>query len=47
MPALAKLAVYLLHPASSYVNGQVIAIDGADYQATGGNLSGMRDWTDA
>lgn len=47
MPELANLAVYLLHPGSGYVNGQVIAIDGAEYQATGGNFSDMRSWTDA
>lgn len=47
MPELGNLAVYLLHPGSSYVNGQVIAIDGAEYQATGGNFSNMRSWTDA
>lgn len=47
MPELANLAVYLLHPGSAYVNGQVIAIDGAEYQATGGNFSAMRSWTDA
>ncbi|MBZ9646881.1 SDR family oxidoreductase [Sphingobium sp. 3R8] len=46
MPELANLAVYLLHPGSEYVNGQVIAIDGGDFQATGGNFSGLRSWTD-
>ncbi len=47
MPELANLAVYLLHPGSAYVNGQVIAIDGAEYQATGGNFSSMLGWDDA
>jgi hypothetical protein len=28
------------------VNGQTIAIDGAMYQATGGNFSGLREWSD-
>jgi len=46
MPELANLAVYLLDPGSAYVNGQTIAIDGAVYQATGGNFSAMRSWTD-
>lgn len=46
MPELANLAVYLLHPGSEYVNGQVIAIDGGEYQATGGNFSALRAWTD-
>ncbi len=47
MRELANLAVYLLHPLSAYVNGQTIAIDGAAWQATGGNFSRMRSWTDA
>ena len=46
MPELANLAVYLLHPGSEYVNGQIIAIDGGEYQATGGNFSELRGWTD-
>jgi NAD(P)-dependent dehydrogenase (short-subunit alcohol dehydrogenase family) len=46
MRELANLAVYLLHPLSGYVNGQTIAIDGAAYQATGGNFSGLRAWDD-
>jgi NAD(P)-dependent dehydrogenase (short-subunit alcohol dehydrogenase family) len=47
MRELANLAVYLLHPLSAYVNGQTIAIDGAAYQATGGNFAGLRAWDDA
>ena len=46
MRELANLAVYLLHPLSAYVNGQTIAIDGAAYQATGGNFAGLRAWDD-
>jgi NAD(P)-dependent dehydrogenase (short-subunit alcohol dehydrogenase family) len=46
MEELANLAVYLLSPGSEYVNGQTIAIDGAAYQATGGNFSGLRAWGD-
>ena len=46
MRELANLAVYLLHPLSGYVNGQTIAIDGAAYQATGGNFSALRAWDD-
>ena len=46
MRELANLAVYLLHPLSAYVNGQTIAIDGAAYQATGGNFSALRQWDD-
>lgn len=47
MRELANLAVYLLHPLSAYVNGQTIAIDGASWQASGGNFSRLRGWTDA
>jgi NAD(P)-dependent dehydrogenase (short-subunit alcohol dehydrogenase family) len=47
MRELANLAVYLLHPLSAYVNGQTIAIDGAAFQATGGNFAGLRAWDDA
>jgi NAD(P)-dependent dehydrogenase (short-subunit alcohol dehydrogenase family) len=46
MRELANLAVYLLHPLSTYVNGQTIAIDGAAYNASGGNFSRMTQWTD-
>jgi len=46
MRELANLAVYLLHPLSGYVNGQTIAIDGAAFQATGGNFAGLRAWDD-
>jgi NAD(P)-dependent dehydrogenase (short-subunit alcohol dehydrogenase family) len=46
MSELANLAVYLLHQGSDYVNGQVIAIDGGEFQASGGNFSAMRSWTD-
>ena len=46
MPELANLAAYLLAPGSEYVNGQTIAIDGAAYQATGGNFAGLRAWSE-
>jgi NAD(P)-dependent dehydrogenase (short-subunit alcohol dehydrogenase family) len=46
MPELANLACYLLAPGSEYVNGQVIAIDGGAFLATGGNFSNLRSWTD-
>jgi NAD(P)-dependent dehydrogenase (short-subunit alcohol dehydrogenase family) len=45
MPELANLAVLLLGPGADYINGQTIAIDGGQYQATGGNFSRMRSWT--
>ncbi|MFZ4071819.1 MAG: SDR family oxidoreductase, partial [Caulobacterales bacterium] len=47
MHELANLAVFLMAPGAGYVNGQTIAIDGAMYQATGGNFSGLRAWDDA
>lgn len=46
MPELANLAVFLLGPGSEYLTGQTIAIDGAQFQATGGNFSRMASWTD-
>ena len=46
MPELANLAVYLMSPGAEYVNGQTIAIDGANYQANGGNFSRLTQWTD-
>jgi NAD(P)-dependent dehydrogenase (short-subunit alcohol dehydrogenase family) len=45
MPELANLAVFLLGPGAEYLNGQTIAIDGADFQATGGNFSKLREWS--
>lgn len=47
MRELANLAVYLLHPLSAYVNGQTVAIDGASYNASGGNFSRLTQWDDA
>lgn len=47
MHELANLAIFLIGPGGEYVNGQTIAIDGAGYQAGGGNfwstLSGLGD----
>jgi NAD(P)-dependent dehydrogenase (short-subunit alcohol dehydrogenase family) len=45
MHELANLAVFLMGPGADYVNGQCIAIDGAEYQASGGNFSQLRAWT--
>ena len=47
MHELANLAVFLMGPGAEYVNGQTIAIDGAEYQSSGGNFSGLRAWDDA
>ena len=38
MHELGNLAVFLLAPGAEWVNGQTIAIDGAGYQANGGNF---------
>jgi NAD(P)-dependent dehydrogenase (short-subunit alcohol dehydrogenase family) len=46
MRELANLAVYLLHPLSTYVNGQTIAIDGGAWNAGGGGFQGLRTWDD-
>lgn len=45
MPELANLAVYLMAPGAAYVNGQTVAIDGAEYQATGSNFSHLAAWS--
>ncbi|NML47250.1 SDR family oxidoreductase [Ramlibacter sp. G-1-2-2] len=47
MHELANLAVFLLGPGSEFLNGQTIAIDGAQYQASGGNFAHLAGWTDA
>ncbi|GLS14830.1 SDR family oxidoreductase [Hydrogenophaga electricum] len=47
MPELANLAVFLMGPGAEYINGQTIAIDGAQFQATGGNFASLAAWTDA
>jgi len=46
MPELANLAAFLLGPGSEYVNGQTIAIDGGQFQATGANFSALSEWGD-
>ena len=46
MAELANLAVYLLSKGSEYVNAQTIAIDGGQYNASGGNFSRMTEWGD-
>lgn len=46
MPELANLAAFLMSSGSEYLTGQTIAIDGAQYQATGGNFAHMASWTD-
>ena len=45
MPELANLAVFMSRQAE-YLTGQTIAIDGGQYQATGGNFAGLASWSD-
>jgi len=47
MHELVNLAVFLMAPGAEYVNGQTIAIDGAMYNASGGNFSQLTAWGDA
>ena len=46
MNELANLAVFLMGPGVEYLNGQTIAIDGGQYQASGGNFAALTRWTD-
>jgi NAD(P)-dependent dehydrogenase (short-subunit alcohol dehydrogenase family) len=47
MHELVNLAVLLMAPGADYINGQTIAIDGAMYNASGGNFSQLTAWGDA
>ena len=47
MEELTNLATFLMADGCDYLTGQTIAIDGAQYQATGGNFSRMSSFTDA
>ncbi|MEL6662159.1 MAG: SDR family oxidoreductase [Pseudomonadota bacterium] len=46
MHELVNLAVFLMAPGAEYVNGQTIAIDGAMYNASGGNFAQLSAWGD-
>ncbi|HSV80833.1 MAG TPA: SDR family oxidoreductase [Ramlibacter sp.] len=46
MPELANLAAFLLSSGAEYINGQTIAIDGAEHLATGFNFSHLSAWQD-
>ncbi len=46
MAELANLATFLMADGCEYLTGQTIAIDGAMYQATGGNFYNLHTWTD-
>jgi len=47
MEELQNLAVFLISGGCDWINGETIAMDGAQALATGGNFYEMRDWTDA
>jgi len=47
MHELLNLAVFLMASGAEYVNGQTIAIDGAMYNASGGNFAQLTAWGDA
>ncbi|MEL6686054.1 MAG: SDR family oxidoreductase [Pseudomonadota bacterium] len=46
MHELVNLATFLMAPGAGYVNGQTISIDGAAYNASGGNFSALSAWDD-
>ncbi len=46
MHELVNLAVLLMAPGAEYINGQTIAIDGAMYNASGGNFAMLTQWGD-
>ncbi len=46
MHELVNLAVFLMAPGAEYVNGQTINIDGAEYNAGGGNFYRLTAWGD-
>lgn len=46
MHELVNLATFLMAPGADYVNGQTISIDGAAYNASGGNFSALAAWGD-
>ena len=46
MHELVNLAAFLMSPGAEYVNGQTIAIDGAMYNASGGNFAALGAWGD-
>src|SRR6201987_5130868 len=47
MEELQNLAVFLISGGCDWVNGETIAMDGAQGLAMGGNFFQLRDWTDA
>ncbi len=47
MEELQNLAVFLISGGCDWINGETIAMDGAQALAMGGNFYQLRDWTDA
>jgi NAD(P)-dependent dehydrogenase (short-subunit alcohol dehydrogenase family) len=47
MEELQNLAVFLISGGCDWINGETIAMDGAQALAMGGNFYGLRDWSDA
>ena len=47
MEELQNLAVFLISGGCDWINGETIAMDGAQALATGGNFYQLRDWSDA
>ena len=47
MEKLQNLAVFLISGGCDWINGETIAMDGAQALATGGNFYELRDWSDA
>src|ERR1700722_2510182 len=47
MEELQNLAVFLISGGCDWINGETIAMDGAQGLATGGNFYELRDWSDA
>ena len=47
MEELQNLAVFLISGGCDWINGETIAMDGAQALATGGNFYEMREWSDA
>jgi NAD(P)-dependent dehydrogenase (short-subunit alcohol dehydrogenase family) len=47
MEELQNLAVFLISGGCDWINGETIAMDGAQALASGGNFYNLRDWSDA
>jgi NAD(P)-dependent dehydrogenase (short-subunit alcohol dehydrogenase family) len=47
MEELQNLAVFLISGGCDWINGETIALDGAQALAMGGNFYALRDWSDA